>query len=191
MCEWDFSFFRRECILFSPPVKTEGTINLKKDGRCSMKRTLFTLSAAALLLFTLAACGTGKTSGGTDDARQPNSSLEDALTPDGSSHDEDPEKNNARRVEKEDCSSVYAEVISVNGGNLTVSAGDKVLSLTVETGLLVDWKEGDEVILYYTGAFGDGMEVHYIDKWTENSEVQRPENKDRTAREETGGSVVS
>lgn len=155
-----------------------------------MKRTLFTLSAAALLLFTLAACGSGKANGGTDDARQPNSSLEDTLTPDGSSHDENPEKNNARRVEKEDCSSVYAEIISVNGGNLTVSAGDKVLSLTVQTGLLVDWKEGDEVILYYTGAFGDGMEVHYIDKWTENSEVQRPENKDRTAQKETGGSVV-
>ena len=65
-----------------------------------------------------------------------------------------------------------------------------VLSLTVDTNILLDWKEGDEVILYYTGEFGENMEVHYIDKWTENSEVQRPENKDKNAQAETGGSVV-
>ena len=93
-------------------------------------------------------------------------------------------------VSKDDCNTVYASVVSVNGDNLTVSAGDRVLSLTVDTNILLDWKEGDEVILYYTGEFGENMEVHYIDKWTENSEVQRPENKDKNAQAETGGSVV-
>ena len=82
-------------------------------------------------------------------------------------------------VSKADCSSVYAEVISVNGGNLTVRAGDKVLSLTAESDLLQNWSEGDEVILYYTGDFGERMQVRYIDKWTENSDVQRPDSKDK------------
>ena len=98
---------------------------------------------------------------------------------------------NAAAVSKAECNSVYAEVISVNGGNLTVSAGDKVLSLTVDSDLLVNWSEGDEVILYYTGEFGEGMQVRYIDKWTENSEVQRPDNKNNnTAENGTGGSAV-
>ena len=34
------------------------------------------------------------------------------------------------------------------------------------------------------------MQVHYIEKWTENSEVQPPEDKSKEARAEKGGSVV-
>ena len=131
-----------------------------------MKKQMGLLAAAALLLF-LAACGGPQNN-------------------DGSSAG----SNQEGGVSKDDCNTVYASVVSVNGDNLTVSAGDRVLSLTVDTNILLDWKEGDEVILYYTGEFGENMEVHYIDKWTENSEVQRPENKDKNAQAETGGSVV-
>lgn len=165
-----------------------------------MKRSLLALSAAALLLFSLTACGNNKNNG-ADNNEGNGSALEESMTPDrnqggtansGNAGNGTEGNNgmNAAAVSKAECNSVYAEVISVNGGNLTVSAGDKVLSLTVDADLLVNWSEGDEVILYYTGEFGEGMQVHYIDKWTENSEVQRPANKDNTAQNETGGSVV-
>ena len=166
-----------------------------------MKRSLLALSAAALLVFSLAACGNNKNNG-ADNNEGNGSALEENMTPDGNQGGTANNSNagngtegnngmNAAAVSKAECNSVYAEVISVNGGNLTVSAGDKVLSLTVDADLLVNWSEGDEVILYYTGAFGEGMQVHYIDKWTENSEVQRPDNKNNnTAENGTGGSAV-
>ena len=160
-----------------------------------MKRSLLALSAAALLLFSLTACGNNKNNGNVNNDGN-GSVLEDNMTPNGNHNGTGNNGTaanngtNANTVNKADCNSVYAEVISVNGGNLTVSAGDRVLALTVDTNLLLDWQAGDEVILYYTGEFGEGMQVHYIDKWTENSEVQRPANKDNTARNETGGSVV-
>lgn len=165
-----------------------------------MKRALLALSAAALLLFSLTACGNNKNNGTVNNDGN-GSALEDNMPPNGNQNGTANNGNtnngtagnngmNAAAVSKAECNSVYAEVISVNGGNLTVSAGDKVLSLTVDSDLLVNWSEGDEVILYYTGAFGEGMQVHYIDKWTENSEVQRPDNKNNTAQNGTGGSVV-
>ena len=93
------------------------------------------------------------------------------------------------RVPKAECSTVYAEVLAVNGTHLTVGAGDRTMALTVETELLVDWNEGDQVILYYTGDFGDAMQVHYIDKWTENSEVEPPKTRDE--REEQNEGVIT
>lgn len=131
-----------------------------------MKKQMGLLAAAVLLLF-LAACGSPQEGGGNSAGS----------TQEGG-------------VSKDDCNTVYASVVSVNGDNLTVSAGDRVLSLTVDTNILLDWKEGDEVILYYTGEFGEDMQVHYIEKWTENSEVQPPEDKSKEARAEKGGSVV-
>lgn len=93
-------------------------------------------------------------------------------------------------VAKEDCTAVYAEIIAVNGGHLTVRAAEEVLALTVRTELLIDWKEGDEVILYYTGTFSEDMTVHYLDRWTENSEVQRPADKEKSSDEDPGGVIA-
>ncbi len=93
-------------------------------------------------------------------------------------------------VKKEDCSAVYGEIIAVNGDHLTVDAAEEVLSLTVRTELLIDWKEGDEVILYYTGPFGADMTVRYLDRWTENSEVQRPADKDKGTDKDSGGVIA-
>ena len=145
-----------------------------------MKHSLLALGAAVLLLFSLTACGSKNPGSSTDGGS--GSALEDSIT-DGE-HRNDAAGGAAGSkgmhtptVSKADCSSVYAEVISVNGGNLTVRAGDKVLSLTAESDLLQNWSEGDEVILYYTGDFGERMQVRYIDKWTENSDVQRPDSQ--------------
>ena len=94
-------------------------------------------------------------------------------------------------VPRQECNAIYAEVIAVNGDHLTVSAEDEIFSAQVNTRLLHDWIPGDEVVLYYTGQFGeDEMEIRYIDKWTENSEVQRPEDKQKSEAEENGGAVV-
>ena len=123
------------------------------------------VSAAALLL-ALAACGAPAEGGSQDDGAA------------------------GGGVRKDDCYTVYAEVVAVNGDNLTVSAGDRVFSLTVDTDILMNWEEGDAVVLYYTGEFGEDMQVHYIDKWTENSEVQPPEGVDKESQTEKGGSVV-
>ena len=91
---------------------------------------------------------------------------------------------------KEDCSSVYAEIIAVTGSHLSVSAGDQVLDLTVKDDILTKWTQGDQVILYYTGDFGEDMQVRYIDKWTENSDVQRPENQENADKGNTDSSVL-
>ncbi len=145
-----------------------------------MKHSLLALGAAVLLLFSLTACGSKNPGSSTDGGSS--SVLEDSMT--AGEHRNDAAGGAAGSkgmhtptVSKADCSSVYAEVISVNGGNLTVRAGDKVLSLTAESDLLQNWSEGDEVILYYTGDFGERMQVRYIDKWTENSDVQRPDSQ--------------
>ncbi len=45
------------------------------------------------------------------------------------------------------------------------------------------------MILYYTGDFGEDMRVRYIDKWTENSDVQRPENQENADKGNTDSSV--
>ena len=123
-----------------------------------LKKTLLPLAAAALLLVSLAACGSNNATGDT--------------------------------VAKEDCSSVYAEIIAVNGSHLSVSAGDQVLDLTVKDDILTKWTQGDQVILYYTGDFGEDMQVRYIDKWTENSDVQRPENQENADKGNTDSSVL-
>ena len=46
------------------------------------------------------------------------------------------------------------------------------------------------MILYYTGDFGEDMQVRYIDKWTENSDVQRPENQENADKGNTDSSVL-
>lgn len=140
------------------------------------KHFLPALSLAALLLaLTLSACG--------------NSSQADNTENSGSlaQNNELPQSS---VVAKEDCNSVYAEIIAVNGTNLTVSAGNRVLSLQADSDLLLDWKEGEQVILFYTGEFGDDMQVHYIDKWTQNSEVQKPEESGKDSQEDSGGTVL-
>ena len=112
----------------------------------------------AVLLALLPACGTdGETTPPAD-----GSIME---------QDSTPRTAEPAAVRKEDCASVYAEVIAVNGSHLTVSIGDRILALSVRSEVLTDWKDGAPVVLYYTGRFGDNMQVHYIDKWTENSEV--------------------
>ena len=136
-----------------------------------MKRRIWILAAAAALLVLCTACG-----GAPAEQPAPGSDMSQEET--GSS------------VKKEDCNTVYAEIVAVNGDQLTVSAGDQILALTVDSQLLLDWKEEESVILYFTGEFGDAMQVHYIDKWTENSEVQPPEGTGKDARAEKGGSVV-
>lgn len=136
-----------------------------------MKKRIFVLAAAAALLMLCTACG------GTP-AEQPSSGSDMS------------EEENGSSIKKEDCNTVYAEIVAVNGDQLTVSAGDQVLALTVDSDLLLDWKEEEAVILYFTGEFGDEMQVHYIDKWTGNSEVQPPEGADKDAQAEKGGSVV-
>ena len=129
-----------------------------------LKKILLPLAAAALLLVSLAACGNNNAAPSVNDGNTDNPSS----TQEGSTGD---------TVAKEDCSSVYAEIIAVNGSHLSVSAGDQVLDLTVKDEILTKWTQGDQVILYYTGDFGENMQVHYIDKWTENSDVQRPESQ--------------
>ena len=141
-----------------------------------MKKRIFVLAAAAALLMLCTACG------GTP-AEQPSSGSD--MSGSGSTSADD-----GSAIKKEDCNTVYAEIVAVNGDQLTVSAGDQVLALTVDTDLLLDWKEEESVILYFTGEFGDEMQVHYIDKWTENSEVQPPEGTGKDAQAEKGGSVV-
>ena len=141
-----------------------------------MKRRIWILAAAAALLMLCTACG------GTP-SEQPSSGS-------GTSENGGTPADDDGAIKKEDCNTVYAEIISVNGDQLTVSAGDQVLALTVDTDLLLDWKEEESVILYFTGEFGDEMQVHYIDKWTENSEVQPPEGTGKDAQAEKGGSVV-
>ena len=118
-----------------------------------LKKTLLPLAAAALLLVSLAACGSNNADPSTNDgsADTPSSNQEGAT---------------GDTVAKEDCSSVYAEIIAVNGSHLSVSAGDQVLDLTVKDDILTKWTQGDQVILYYTGDFGEDMQVRYIDKWT-------------------------
>ena len=73
---------------------------------------------------------------------------------------------------------------------MSVSAGDQVLDLTVKDDILTKWTQGDQVILYYTGDFGEDMQVRYIDKWTENSDVQRPENQENADKGNTDSSVL-
>lgn len=129
------------------------------------------LAAAALLLALCAACAA--------DGKLPPSPA-----PAGDA------KTSGSSVEKQDCNTVFAQIVAVNGDKLTVSAGDQVLALTVDSKLLLDWEEDEAVILFFTGSFGEDMQVHYIEKWTENSEVQPPADKSKEARAEKGGSVV-
>ena len=142
-----------------------------------LKKILLPLAAAALLLVSLAACGNNNAAPSVNDGNTDNPSS----TQEGSTGD---------TVAKEDCSSVYAEIIAVNGSHLSVSAGDQVLDLTVKDEILTKWTQGDQVILYYTGDFGENMQVHYIDKWTENSDVQRPENQKNTDKGNADSSVL-
>ena len=46
------------------------------------------------------------------------------------------------------------------------------------------------MILYYTGDFGEDTQVRYIDKWTESSDVQRPENQENADKGNTDSSVL-
>lgn len=142
-----------------------------------LKKILLPLAAAALLLVSLAACGNNNAAPSVNDGNTDNPSS----TQEGSTGD---------TVTKEDCSSVYAEIIAVNGSHLSVSAGDQVLDLTVKDEILTKWTQGDQVILYYTGDFGENMQVHYIDKWTENSDVQRPENQKNADKGNADSSVL-
>lgn len=142
-----------------------------------LKKILLPLAAAALLLVSLAACGNNNAAPSVNDSNTDNPSS----TQEGSTGD---------TVAKEDCSSVYAEIIAVNGSHLSVSAGDQVLDLTVKDEILTKWTQGDQVILYYTGDFGENMQVHYIDKWTENSDVQRPENQKNADKGNADSSVL-
>lgn len=141
-----------------------------------MKRKLLAITAAALLALSLCACRSNKTpANDTNTNTNSSANMEDNI----SIND-----NNSTTVRKEDCNSVYAKVVSVNGDHLTVNAGNRTMAVTVNSDTLLDWTTDDEVILYYTGEFGDNMQVHYIDKWTENSEVQRPENDQQTSQTE-------
>ena len=142
-----------------------------------LKKILLPLAAAALLLVSLAACGNNNAAPSVNDGNTDNPSS----TQEGSTGD---------TVAKEDCSSVYAEIIAVNGSHLSVSAGDQVLDLTVKDEILTKWTQGDQVILYYTGDFGENMQVHYIDKWTENSDVQRPESQKNADKGNADSSVL-
>lgn len=128
-------------------------------------------------LVSLAACGNNNAAPSVNDGNTDNPSS----TQEGSTGD---------TVAKEDCSSVYAEIIAVNGSHLSVSAGDQVLDLTVKDEILTKWTQGDQVILYYTGDFGENMQVHYIDKWTENSDVQRPESQKNADKGNADSSVL-
>ena len=142
-----------------------------------LKKILLPLAAAALLLVSLAACGNNNAAPSVNDGNTDNpSSTQESSTGD--------------TVAKEDCSSVYAEIIAVNGSHLSVSAGDQVLDLTVKDEILTKWTQGDQVILYYTGDFGENMRVHYIDKWTENSDVQRPESQKNADKGNADSSVL-
>ena len=96
-----------------------------------LKKTLLPLAAAALLLVSLAACGSNNADPSTNDgsADTPSSNQEGAT---------------GDTVAKEDCSSVYAEIIAVNGSHLSVSAGDQVLDLTVKDDILTKWTQGDQ-----------------------------------------------
>ena len=142
-----------------------------------MKKILLPLAAAAQLLVSLAACGNNNAAPSVNDGNTDNpSSTQESSTGD--------------TVAKEDCSSVYAEIIAVNGSHLSVSAGDQVLDLTVKDEILTKWTQGDQVILYYTGDFGENMQVHYIDKWTENSDVQRPESQKNADKGNADSSVL-
>ena len=143
-----------------------------------LKKILLPLAAAALLLVSLAACGNNNAAPSVNDGNTDNPSS----TQEGSTGD---------TVAKEDCSSVYAEIIAVNGSHLSVSAGDQVLDLTVKDEILTKWTQGDQVILYYTGDFGENMQVHYIDKWTENSDVQRPESQKNADKGNADSSVLT
>lgn len=149
-----------------------------------MKKQMMALTAALLLAFSLTACG-----GRNNDGNNAGSGDGTVGAPDASDNtatgDNSFDRDETDSVRKEDCASVYAEVISINGDKLSVRAGDRVLSLTTDHTLLNDWKAGDEVVLFYTGEFGDQMQVRYIDKWTENSEVQRDE--DENAQENASG----
>ena len=145
-----------------------------------MKKTIYALLASSLLLFALTACTGSKDS--------PDAQMDEAQA-DASVQSES--KNGTSDIKKGDCSTVYAEVVAVNGSHLTVSIGDRLFSLSVRTELLIDWNEGDQVILYYTGDFDKDIEVHYIDKWTENSEVQPPEDADNSAAEKENAGVVT
>ena len=142
-----------------------------------LKKILLPLAAAALPLVSLAACGNNNAAPSVNDGNTDNPSS----TQEGSTGD---------TVAKEDCSSVYAEIIAVNGSHLSVSAGDQVLDLTVKDEILTKWTQGDQVILYYTGDFGENMQVHYIDKWTENSDVQRPESQKNADKGNADSSVL-
>ena len=142
-----------------------------------LKKILLPLAAAALLLVSLAACGNNNAAPSVNDGNTDNPSS----TQEGSTGD---------TVAKEDCSSVYAEIIAVNGSHLSVSVGDQVLDLTVKDEILTKWTQGDQVILYYTGDFGENMQVHYIDKWTENSDVQRPESQKNADKGNADSSVL-
>ena len=142
-----------------------------------LKKILLPLAAAALLLVSLAACGNNNAAPSVNDGNTDNPSS----TQEGSTGD---------TVAKEDCSSVYAEIIAVNGSHLSFSAGDQVLDLTVKDEILTKWTQGDQVILYYTGDFGENMQVHYIDKWTENSDVQRPESQKNADKGNADSSVL-
>ena len=88
-----------------------------------LKKILLPLAAAALLLVSLAACGNNNAAPSVNDGNTDNPSS----TQEGSTGD---------TVAKEDCSSVYAEIIAVNGSHLSVSAGDQVLDLTVKDEIL-------------------------------------------------------
>lgn len=146
-----------------------------------MQKILCAILAAGLMLFSLTACTESNDLGkkSTDETKA-DASVETKT--DGSA---------SHKVKKGDCSTVYAEVIAVNGSHLTVSIGDRLFSLSAQTEILIDWNEGDQVILYYTGDFDNDMQVHYIDKWTENSEVQPPEDADKSAKENKNESVVT
>lgn len=142
-----------------------------------MKKRILSLTTVLLMLFCLSACGNAN----NRDTEQENSqNITDPIG--GEPWDEEDSSTDADSnvIPKEDCSSVYAKIVSVDGQRLTVSAGGRTLSVETESDLLRDWHADDEVILFYTGAFGDAMQVHYIDKWTENSAVDRTDTEENS-----------
>lgn len=136
------------CVYFRPSLcklKLQSTERMEK----MMKKRV--LMALLLLSFALA-CGACTTQ-----------------NPPSADDRSDLHESDSAAVSRDECSSVYAKIVSVDGDKLTVSVGERVLALDVRSDLLTGWNEDEQVILFYTGAFGNDMQVHYIDKWNQDN----------------------
>ena len=108
-----------------------------------MKSRMFSL-IAALLLF--AGCG----------------SLSPPSAPEP--HAEQKNEPTAAQIPKDSCHSVYASILALGPHSMTVQAGDRTLLLTSEELPRAGWHKDDLVVLYFTGEFGDGMQVRYMEQ---------------------------